>query len=164
MDADVSKTNDADADGEVVWSWRALAGVKSAMMLTHRGLRRWQTLVHRGEREVSRKTIAQRGPVDSAFTCGLRALRATFLREGPRVPGGHPAFPAPSPIDEGTDCRKTSGARRCGNAGLCPLRYLKGASRRGQMRRSRAFGFEGAGCLGLWSVGVFDRGITGLRT
>jgi hypothetical protein len=46
---DVSKTNDADADGEVVWSWRALAGVKSATMLTLSRRRRWQTLVHRGE-------------------------------------------------------------------------------------------------------------------
>ena len=38
------------ADGEVVWSWRAHARAKSAAMLTHCGLRRWQELVHRGER------------------------------------------------------------------------------------------------------------------
>ena len=30
MDADVSKTDDADADGEVVWSWRPVAGAKFA--------------------------------------------------------------------------------------------------------------------------------------
>ena len=28
MDADVTKTSVADADGEVVWSWRPDAGVK----------------------------------------------------------------------------------------------------------------------------------------
>ena len=28
MDADVTETNVADADGEVVWSWRPDAGVK----------------------------------------------------------------------------------------------------------------------------------------
>ena len=30
VDADVSKTDDADADGEVVWSWRPVAGAKFA--------------------------------------------------------------------------------------------------------------------------------------
>ena len=33
MDADVSKTSDMDADGEVVWSWRPDAGAKLVMVL-----------------------------------------------------------------------------------------------------------------------------------
>jgi hypothetical protein len=40
------KTSGIDADGEVVWSWRALAGAKQATMLTHRagnGGKRWFT-------------------------------------------------------------------------------------------------------------------------
>jgi hypothetical protein len=36
MDASRRKTNGADADGEVVWSWRPLAGAKLATMLLHR--------------------------------------------------------------------------------------------------------------------------------
>jgi hypothetical protein len=36
-------TSGTEADGEVVWSWRAHAGAKLATMLMHRGLRRWQT-------------------------------------------------------------------------------------------------------------------------
>jgi hypothetical protein len=42
-------TSGTIADGEVVWSWRAHAGVKPAAMLTHRGLRRWQTSWFTGE-------------------------------------------------------------------------------------------------------------------
>jgi hypothetical protein len=40
------ETSGIDADGEVVWSWRALAGAKLATMLTHRaddGGKRWFT-------------------------------------------------------------------------------------------------------------------------
>jgi hypothetical protein len=33
MDASAQKANEVDADGEVVWSWRPLAGVKLATML-----------------------------------------------------------------------------------------------------------------------------------
>ncbi|HXE06042.1 MAG TPA: hypothetical protein VN579_08655 [Bryobacteraceae bacterium] len=36
MDAEASKTDDADADGEVVWSWRPVAGAKLATMHAHR--------------------------------------------------------------------------------------------------------------------------------
>jgi hypothetical protein len=32
VDAEASKTDDADADGEVVWSWRAHAGAKLTTM------------------------------------------------------------------------------------------------------------------------------------
>ena len=49
VDVDGRLTSGKPADGEVVWSWRAPAGAKLATMQTHRGLRRRQTLVHRGE-------------------------------------------------------------------------------------------------------------------
>jgi hypothetical protein len=35
VDADASKTSDADADGEAVWSWRPVAGAKLATMHSH---------------------------------------------------------------------------------------------------------------------------------
>ena len=60
MDAEASKTNEAKADGEVVWSWRPDAGVK------FRGTIREATVAkepgHRGEHEVTVKTIAQGRP------------------------------------------------------------------------------------------------------
>ncbi len=52
------------ADGEVVWSWRADAGAKlAAMRFAHRADDGGNKLVHRGELEVSRKPLAQGGPV-----------------------------------------------------------------------------------------------------
>jgi hypothetical protein len=69
-------------------------------------------LVHRGEYEVSRKTIRAGKAGSLGCTCGQRP--AHFFRAGAAGASRHPAFPAPSPIDEGTKCRKTSGARRRG--------------------------------------------------
>ena len=46
VDVEVSKTNETDADGEVVWSWHTLAGAKLATMLMHcadDGGKRWLT-------------------------------------------------------------------------------------------------------------------------
>jgi hypothetical protein len=63
VDADVSKTDDTDADGEVVWSWRADAGAKFATVrFAHCADDGGNQLVHRGEPEVSRKTTAQGMP------------------------------------------------------------------------------------------------------
>jgi len=96
VDADVSTTNDTNADGEVVWSWRAHAGAKFGGDASgaSRG-RRWQTLVHRGEYEVSRKPPRREGRSVSACTCGHAPFAQFFWREGPGC-SGHPAFPAPS--------------------------------------------------------------------
>jgi hypothetical protein len=44
------RTSDADADGEIVWSWHPDAGVKFAK-LTTRGRRWLKSPVHRGEHE-----------------------------------------------------------------------------------------------------------------
>jgi hypothetical protein len=46
VDAKMLETCGIDADGEVVWSWRAYAGAKLATMLSHRadnGGKRWFT-------------------------------------------------------------------------------------------------------------------------
>ena len=53
-------TTALDADGEVVWSWRPDAGVKLAGGIPQVTVARKP--VHRGEREVSRKTIARGRP------------------------------------------------------------------------------------------------------
>jgi hypothetical protein len=57
MDAAASKTNEAKADGEVVWSWRPDAGVKFAGDDLQATVARKPG--HRGEHEVNVKTIAQ---------------------------------------------------------------------------------------------------------
>ena len=82
MDADVSKTDDADADGEVVWSWRAHAGAKFAFdAFSHHADDGGNKLVHRGEREVSRKPLRRECRVVSAEPVGQRALlRKSFAR------------------------------------------------------------------------------------
>ena len=61
MDADVPLTNGTEAYGEVVWSWRPDAGVKflRSKLLRDDGGKK---AGHRGEREVSRKTIARGRP------------------------------------------------------------------------------------------------------
>jgi hypothetical protein len=60
-------TNEAEADGEVVWSWRSEAGAKLAMMLRITPVtvatQRWSP----GRSRISRKTIAQGMPVDPAY-------------------------------------------------------------------------------------------------
>src|SRR5260221_12334727 len=57
-------TSVADADGEVVWFRRPDAGVKPCGAIRMATVARKP--VHRGEREVSRKTIAQGRPDASA--------------------------------------------------------------------------------------------------
>jgi hypothetical protein len=61
-----ARTNDAVADGKIVWSWRPDAGVKL------RGVIREATVArkpgHRGERDISRKTIARGMPGVSGVT------------------------------------------------------------------------------------------------
>src|ERR1700742_908110 len=70
------------AYGEVVWSWRPDAGVKSAMMLRITLVTVTNKPGHRGEREISRKTIAQGMPVETGepvedyrILCGPRVHR-----------------------------------------------------------------------------------------
>jgi hypothetical protein len=64
------KTGAAEADGEVVWSWRPDAGVKSATIALAIALAMvTKSPAHQGEREGNRKTIAQGRP-GVRRTCG----------------------------------------------------------------------------------------------
>jgi hypothetical protein len=71
---------------------------------------------HRGEREVSRKTIAQGRPGLLRCTCGDYARVLYLFRTRGRGCIGHPAFPAPSVLRGANGFCKTSGASRRGNA------------------------------------------------
>ena len=82
MDADVPLTNGTEADGEVVWSWRPDAGVKLVERSASDG---GKQAGHRGEREVSRKTIAQGRPDASAEPVCSCAFLRTILHTRPRV-------------------------------------------------------------------------------
>ena len=62
MDAIDHETNDFIADGEVAWSWRPDAGAKLAVMLRITQMTVARKPGHRGERVISRKTIAQGRP------------------------------------------------------------------------------------------------------
>ena len=68
MDAGALLTNGADADGEVVWSWHPDAGAKLATMLRIALATVARKPGHRGERAISRKTIARGMPGDSGVT------------------------------------------------------------------------------------------------
>src|SRR5689334_24911452 len=54
------KTSEPGADGEIAWSWRPDAGVNPRVKSP--GGRWLKSPVHRGEREISRTTIAQGMP------------------------------------------------------------------------------------------------------
>jgi hypothetical protein len=100
------------ADGEVVWSWRAHAGAKSAR--SSKGFAR-VTVANAGSPRrapISRKTTAQGKPVVTSCTCGFRA-RANYLCAGAPGACGHPAFPAPS---------LSRGQRRCKARATCAAR------------------------------------------
>src|SRR6266851_6244728 len=63
-------TSAADADGKIVWSWRPDAGVKflrSKLLRDDGGKKAGR----RGERAISRKTIAQGRPDALRWTCML---------------------------------------------------------------------------------------------
>jgi len=86
VDVKASKTNDADAGGEVVWSWRpkALAPSPSEAEKLRGG--------DGGKRDgsprrvrISRNTTAQGRPECFRLYLWSRALRAIFLARGPRV-------------------------------------------------------------------------------
>ena len=94
MDA-AQLTNAASADGKGVWSRSPDAGIKSLRDVS-RGRRRQTKPGLRGERVISRKTIAQGRPA----CCGVPVSLVCVLRflPGTRDCGCdvHPAFPAPS--------------------------------------------------------------------
>ena len=87
------------AYGEVVWSWRRDAGVKPGERSAGDGDNK---PAHQGERDISRKAIAQGMSECSPLTC---MLVCSFLmrkqRTRDRGCSAHPAFPAPSVSMEG---------------------------------------------------------------
>jgi hypothetical protein len=112
------RTSAAEADGEVVWSWRRDAGVKfvRSKLLAGDGGKK---AVHRGEREVSRKPLRGESRVVSAhlwsFPCAFCAKSAA---QGAAGASRHPAFPAPSSVWEGyqmatTRTHPAARSRRC---------------------------------------------------
>ena len=109
-----SRTNDAEAYGQVVSFWRPNAGVKSAIRSAGDGVNKPG---HRGEREVSRKTIARGMPGDLRCDRGdyARVLCLFRTRGCGRIE--RPAFPAPS-IIEGHCLAKLGriAPRECGGA------------------------------------------------
>jgi hypothetical protein len=102
------QTNDAEAYGKTVWSWRpwlassrrrrsSLDRVRDAVnspMTEARGIRL------RGERGISRKTIAQGMPECSDCTCMLVCASTTISCTRDRGCSKHPAVPAPSCLGE----------------------------------------------------------------
>src|SRR4030081_1277173 len=96
-------TSVVDADGEVVWSWRPDAGVKS----------RWiyprgdggKKAGHRGEHAISRKPLRREGRMSPLnLYARVRFLCALCTRD--RGCSAHPVFPAPSASQGGEMMRK----------------------------------------------------------
>jgi hypothetical protein len=109
-------TKDADAYGEVVWSWRPDAGVKFS------GVIRWMTVAkepgHRGEHEGSRKTIARGKPGVSVWTCSDYARVLCFISHARLRVQRAPGFPCALAF-RGTMFVHSLGASRRENANLC---------------------------------------------
>ena len=133
------QTNDAEAYGKSVWSWhpwlvsnrrrfcepnRARKTVNSPMTEA-RGIRL------RGERGISRKTIAQGMPECSDCTCMLVCASTTISCTRDRGCSKHPAFPAPSCLGE-TVCKarakRAAGISTAVSPGLPPPLKLRRAS------------------------------------
>jgi hypothetical protein len=84
---------------------------KLATMLTHRGLRRWQTSIGSPRRApISRKPLRREGRCDHRLYLWFSRSRKFLLRGSPGA-CGHPAFPAPSPSFRGQTIWKTRARR-----------------------------------------------------
>jgi hypothetical protein len=54
--------------------------------------RRWQTRVHRGERDISRKPLRRGGRLLPACTCGFRARAISFCARAPGAAATRPSL------------------------------------------------------------------------
>src|SRR5437016_246327 len=108
-----ARTNDADADGEVVWSWRSDAGAKVAESSANDGGN--QAWSPRRARRKPLKPFAQGMP--AVAVCPWLLTRVLFLRTRGLGCNAHPAFPAPSSRDLNSTPRAQS---RREPAGLFP--------------------------------------------
>jgi hypothetical protein len=85
-------TNEAIADGEIVWSWRPDAGAKFVgIRTTNDGGKKARSP---GRSRISRKTVAQGRPDDRPHLWFLPLC--FFTAQGAMGARWHPAFPAPS--------------------------------------------------------------------
>ena len=92
-------TKALEADGEVVWSWRPDAGVKSRGIIPAR--RRWQKSPITGEStKETVKTIARGMPGDTGVTVVTTLVYFVFYRTRGCGRIERPAFPAPSVQEE----------------------------------------------------------------
>jgi hypothetical protein len=107
--AEVTKTNVAEADGEVVSFRRPKLASSLAEMICEAMVAIEH--VSPGRPRISRKTIAQGRPGVLRWTCML--VCAPFCAHCTRDRGcsAHPAFPAPSVLEEGENLRKTRASR-----------------------------------------------------
>jgi len=130
-----------EADGEVVSFWHPDAGVKlaEATPLTTVSIKRG----HRGEHEVSRKTIARGMPGETGVTVVTNSCVCFYHTRGCGCIG-HPAFPAPSVYRGANGSCKNSGGSRRENAGSslklerchCGERPVRRSSTSDRVRRS----------------------------
>ena len=98
------KMTGAVADGKTVWSWhpwlvssrRRFAKLNRAMRAANSPATEARGIRLRGERGISRKTIAQGGPDAPADTCMLVCVFLTPIAHETAGASQHPAFPAPS--------------------------------------------------------------------
>src|ERR1700726_4560948 len=113
------ETSGANADGEVVWSWRPDAGAEfsRSKLLRSDGGKRARSP---GRARISRKTIAWGMPdVSGASAVNTRVHTPTTKRTRGCGCIGHPAFPAPSASQGGTHLRHSSGVLRRETAKPC---------------------------------------------
>ncbi len=87
----VARTNGADADGEVVWSWRPDAGAKRAERSARDGGKK-----ARSPGRVRRKPLKPSRREGRMFGQACGDCRLLFLLQAGHGCGLHPAFPAPS--------------------------------------------------------------------
>ena len=88
-----------DADGEVVWSWRAHAGAKLSRGSKGLALMTVANAGSPGRTRISRKPPRREGRLSPPVPVVI-ALAQIFLRGGPGC-SGHPVFPAPSVFQGG---------------------------------------------------------------
>ena len=98
------QTNGAVAYGKTVWSWhpwlvssrRRFAKLNRAMRAANSPATEARRIRLRGERGISRKTIAQGRPDAPADTCMLVCVFSAPIAHETAGASQHPAFPAPS--------------------------------------------------------------------
>jgi hypothetical protein len=117
VDAEVTKTNVAEADGEVV-SFRRPKLASSLVEMISEAMVAIEH-VSPGRPRISRKTIAQGRPGVLRWTCMLVCTFLCANRTRDRGCSAHPAFPAPSDFSGREDFLHDPGASRRGVESSC---------------------------------------------